>query len=116
MACISVSNFSGAYLDQLVHEAFDCRWVKRTVLSVIVHILLEIFVHKLENKHQLIVCVNNIPETDNVFVLQLLHKRDLSYRCTGRSFFAVQVNFFESDSFSRAPVLSFIHCRICSLA
>lgn len=47
-------------LEQLIHKTLDSLWIQGTTLAVLIHVLLEILLTKLEDKHQLRLGVYNI--------------------------------------------------------
>lgn len=65
-------------LEKLIHEGFDRRRLQRAAFAVGIHISLEIAIHVLEYEHQFVLRVNDIVESNDILVLELLHKRDFS--------------------------------------
>ena len=93
----------GGALQKLIHEAADCCWIEGATFAVRIHILLEISVAVLENKNQLGLGVDNIIESDNVDVFQLLHQRDFTDRSRRGAFLSIEMDFFEGNNLIRGP-------------
>jgi hypothetical protein len=72
-----------------------------------IHVFLQIFVHVFKDEHEFVFGVDYVVEGDDVFVLEFLHQADFADGRTRRPFFAVKVNFFESDKFAGLPVATF---------
>ena len=62
------------YLYERKRNASECRGI---------HEFLEILVQKLKNQVELVFCVNDIQQFDNIRVIKLLKPRDLPYGSTG---------------------------------
>jgi len=90
-------------LQKLIHEASHCCGIKGAAFAVGIHILLEISVTVLEDEDQLGLGVDNIIESDNVDVLQLLHQRDFTDRSRRGSFLGIEVNLLECNDLVGCP-------------
>lgn len=93
--------------EQLLHEGFDGHGVELATVAARVHVFLQIFVHVFKHEHEFVFGVDYVVEGDDVFVLEFLHQADFADGCTRGPFFAVEVNFFESDKFAGLPVATF---------
>jgi len=93
----------GRALQKLVHETAHCCGIESATFAVRVHVLLEIPVTVFEDKDQLGFGVDNVIESDNVNVLQLLHQRDFTYRRRWGPFLGVEVDFLEGDNLVCGP-------------
>ena len=60
--------------EELVHEGFDGYGVQSSAIALCVHVLLEIFVHVVEDEHEFVFGVDDIMEADDILVLQLFHQ------------------------------------------
>lgn len=89
---------------QLVHEGLDGPWIQGALVALGVHVLLEIAIHKLEHQHKFVLGVNNIVKRHNVFVFELLHKRDLADGRTRGAFFGIEMDLLEGDELARHAV------------
>ncbi len=94
-------------LQELMHKGFDGGRGQCSSLALCVHILLQVLVHVFKNQHELILGVDNIVETDNVLVLQLLHQGDLADCCRGCAFFRIEVDFLECYQLSGLSITAF---------
>jgi len=68
-------------LQELVHEASDGVWVEGAAISVLVHVLLEILFAVLEDEDKLCLGMDNVVQSDDVDMLELLHERDFADGC-----------------------------------
>jgi len=90
-------------LQKLVHEAAHCCGIECATFAVRVHILLEIPVAVFENEDQLGLSVDNVIESDNVDMFQLLHQRDFTDRGRWCPFLGIKVDFLEGDNLVCGP-------------
>ena len=81
-------------LKQLVHEALDSWGLEGTTLAIRVHVSLEVTIHVFEDKHELVLGVDDIVEADNVLVFELFHERYFADGCRRGALFGVEVDFF----------------------
>ena len=88
----------GRALEKLIHEAAHCCGIKSATFAVHVHVLLEISVAIFEDKNKLGLSVDNIIESDNVDMLQLLHQRDFTDRSRRGSFLGIEMNLLEGNN------------------
>lgn len=58
--------------------------------------------------------MDDIVKEDDVFVAELLHKRDLADRGTGRPLFRVEVDLLEGYELSSLPIAAFKNLRSIS--
>ena len=86
-------------LEELVHEAPDSAGIKSSTIAMGIHILLQVPLAVLEDENEFGLCVDNIVEADDVYVLQFFHKRDFADGGRWSAFFRIEVNLFESDDF-----------------
>ena len=93
----------GRALQKLVHEAAHCCGIQGATFAVRIHILLEISVAVFEDENQLGLSVDNIIESDNVDMLQLLHQRDFADCGRWGSFLGIKVNLFEGNNLICGP-------------
>lgn len=70
----SVIMAEGDTAEQLVHEGLDGDGIEHAALTPGIHVFLQILVHEFKDQHELVLGVNDIVETDYVFVLKFLHK------------------------------------------
>lgn len=96
-------------LEELVHERLDRRGLERAALTVGIHVSLQVAVHVLKHEHQLVLGVNNIVKSNDILVLELLHKRDFPDRRRRRSLFGVEVDLLERNELARLAVSAFEH-------
>jgi hypothetical protein len=108
----SVVMAEGDTAKQLVHEGFDSDGIEHAALAPGVHVLLEILVHELEDQHEFVLGVDDIVETDYVFVLKFLHKRDLTDGGARGALFRIEVDLFESDELARLTVAALEDLRV----
>lgn len=64
----------GNAAQQLVHERLDGDGVEHAALTSGVHVFLQVLVHEFKDEHELVLGVDDIVKTDDVFVLQFLHE------------------------------------------
>ena len=93
----------GCSLQKLIHEAAHCCGIKSATFAVGIHVLLEISVAVLEDENQLGLGVDNIIESDNVDMLQLLHQRDFADRSRRSPFLGIKVNLLERNNLVCCP-------------
>ena len=97
----------GDALEELVHEGFDGDVVELAARVAAVHVFFKVFVHVFEDEHEFVLGVDDIVERDDVFVLELFHEGYFADGGAGSAFFAVEVNFFQSDQFASLSIASF---------
>jgi hypothetical protein len=95
----SVLMAKGCAHEELVHEAPDCIRIKGTAVAMGIHVFLEVSFTVLEDKDELRFRVDDVVQTHDVDVLELLHEGDLANRSRWRSLFSVEVNLFECHDF-----------------
>lgn len=61
-------------LQELEHEAPDDFGVKRTTIPILIHVLLQILLAKLENENKLCLAMDDVVEANDVGVFELLHQ------------------------------------------
>lgn len=84
-------------LEQLVHEGLDGGGLESTALAVRVHVSLKISIHVLEDEHELVLSVNDVVESNDILVFELLHERDLADGSRRGPFFRVEMDLLERD-------------------
>jgi len=89
----------GSAFEKLVHEASDCIGIKRASVPMLIHILFEVLFAVLEYEDQLCFGMDNVVETDDVDVLELLHKGDLADRSGWCPFFSIEMDLFQCNDF-----------------
>ena len=105
----------GGALQKLIHEAAHCRGIESAAFAMRIHILLEISVAVLEDQNQLGLGVDNIVESDNVDMFQLLHQRDFADRGRGGSFLGVEMNLLERNNLVCGPGSTLGWCLVFSV-
>lgn len=61
-------------LEKLEHEASHCHRIESALLAMNVHVLFQILLHEFEDEEQARLCMNNIVQTNDVAVPELLHE------------------------------------------
>jgi hypothetical protein len=89
---------------QLVHEGLDGDGIEHAALTPGVHVFLQVLVHEFKDQHELVFGVDDIVEADNVFVLEFLHKRNLTDGRTRGALLGIEVDLLESDKLARLAV------------
>jgi hypothetical protein len=102
----------GGALQKLIHEAAHCCGIESSTFAVRIHILLEIPVAVLEDEDQLGLGVNNVVESDDVHMLQLLHQRDFADRGRRGSFLGIEMNFLEGNDLVCGPGATLGWCSV----
>jgi len=103
-------------LEQLMHKRFDGDWVQCSPIALRIHVFLQILIHIFEDKHELILSVNDIVEAKKVLVLQFFHQRDLTYGCRWRAFLRVEMNFLQRNQFPSLSISSFENSGVGSFS
>ena len=85
--------------EKLVHEAPDRIRIEGTTIAMRIHIFLEVPFTVLEDKDELRFRVDDVVQTHNVDVLELLHERDLANRSRWCTLFSIEVDLFERHNF-----------------
>lgn len=85
-------------LQQMVHEHARNVRRERAAVAVRVHVLLKILLAELEDKHELCLGVDHIVQTDDVFVVKLLHERDLADRGRRSALLRIKVNLLQRNN------------------
>lgn len=91
-------------LEELVHEGLDGGRLEGAAITMSVHVPLQIAVHVLKDEHEFVLGVDNIVQSYNILVLELLHQRNLSDGGRGCSLFGVEVDFLERYKLSSLSV------------
>lgn len=82
-------------LQELEHEAPDDFGVESTTIAILIHILLQILLAKLEDENELCLAVDDIVQANDVGVFELFHQGDLTDCCGRCPLLGIQVNFLE---------------------
>ncbi|KAI3481766.1 hypothetical protein L1887_55613 [Cichorium endivia] len=106
----------GGALEQLEHEGAHGDRIERTAVAMDLHVLLEVLLHELEDEHQLGLGVDDVVESHDVGVAQLLHERDLTDRRRRRALLGIEVDLLERDDLIVEPRAPFVHGGVCALA
>lgn len=97
----------GNALEQLEHEMLDGRHVNVTRIGI--QKLLQIRVQILKHKCQLLLCMNDVIQSHNVGMFQLLQQRYLPDRRTWNSFLLILQSYpFQRNYIAILPVLRLI--------
>lgn len=89
----------GCAHEKLVHEAPDRIRFEGTAVAMRVHVFLEVPFTVLEDKDELCFRVDDVVQTHNVDVLELLHERDLANRSRWCTLFGIKVDLFKCHNF-----------------
>lgn len=89
--------------EELKHEASDCGRIESTSLAVCVHVPLEILVAELKDENQFRFRMDNIVQSDDVDMLKLFHKRDLTNSGRRRALLCIQMDFLQSHNLIGCP-------------
>jgi len=93
----------GCALEQLEHEAAYGHLIQCAAVSVLIHVLLEILFTKFENENQFRLSVNDVVESNDVDMTQLLHERNFADGGGRGAFFCIEVNLLQGDDFVSRP-------------
>ena len=89
----------GGSLEQLVHEAANDVRIECAPLAMLVHVLFEILLTVLKDEDELCLCMDDIVQSDDIDMLELLHERYLSDGSRRSALLWVEMDFLESDDF-----------------
>lgn len=93
--------------------ALDELCLEQLAMRQRLHVLLEIHGEKLKHQIELILLHEHIHKRDDIRVLQLSQKRNLSNRCAWHAFLVIlEPNLLQCDQLVRNLVLAFIHHTI----
>ena len=90
-----------------MHEGFDGDVVELTTGVSTIHVFFEVFVHVLEDEHELVLGVNDIVEGDDILVFEFFHERDFANGGARSTFLAVEMYFFECDKLTSLSITTF---------
>ncbi|KAH3671021.1 hypothetical protein OGAPHI_000732 [Ogataea philodendri] len=104
--------------EQLEHERLDHMGLQSTalVVPVRVHVSFQVLVQILKHKRQLVLCMYDVVQRDDVLVSELLHNGDFSNGCRRRSFLAVEVDFLQRDKRAQSAVPAFENSGVRAFA
>src|SRR6266849_3182865 len=95
----SILMAKGCAHEELEHEAPDCSRIEGTAVAMGVHVFLQVPFTVLEDKDELCFRVDDVVQTHNVDVLELLHEGDLANRSRWCPLFSIEVYLFECHDF-----------------